>query len=279
MRNAFAETGLASPAAAEPDRLAPIQPPRLLAARLGLIWTLIRTDFKVRYHGTMGGFVWALLKPVAMFIVLLAVFSFLFKDPTYKLNLIVGLFLWDFFAEGTRTGMTSLLAKGYLLTKARCPSWILVLTSLANAVFTLVVFFVVTTVFLAFVGHPPTLRAVALFSVYCAALIGMVAGISLASSVLCLRYRDLNQVWEVVTQAGFFFAPIVYPLDIIPERFHFYLYAWPPTPIIQFARAVLVAGPEPTRIAHLYLALDVAGIILAGVVVYRGYSRRAAEFV
>ena len=220
-----------------------------------------------------------MLKPIAMFIVLLAVFSFLFKDPSYKLNLIVGLFLWDFFAEGTKTGMTSLLAKGYLLTKARCPSWILVLTSLANATFTLIVFFAATMLFLSVAGHPPTLRSVILFSVYCAAFVGMVCGISLAASVLCLRYRDLNQVWEVVTQAGFFFAPIVYPLEVIPERFHFYLYAWPPTPIIQFARSVLIAGVEPTRLAHIYLAVDVAAIVLIGALVYRRYSRQAAEFI
>ena len=55
-----------------------------MTTRFGLIWTLVRTDFKVRYHGTLGGFVWALLKPIAMFIVLLAVFSFLFTDPSYK---------------------------------------------------------------------------------------------------------------------------------------------------------------------------------------------------
>ena len=41
----------------------------------GLVWTLVRTDFKTRYHGTIGGFVWALLKPLTMFLVLLAVFS------------------------------------------------------------------------------------------------------------------------------------------------------------------------------------------------------------
>ena len=49
-----------------------------------------------------------------------------------------------------------------------------------------------------------------------------------------MRYRDLNQVWEVVTHAGFFVAPIIYPIDVLPERLHFYLYLWPPTPIILF---------------------------------------------
>ena len=67
----------------------------------------------------------------------------------------------------------------------------------------------------------------------------IVVGFSLAASVLFMRYRDLNQVWEVVTQAGFFIAPIIYPIGVLPERLHVYLYAWPPTPIILFSRSVL----------------------------------------
>src|SRR5215208_5592445 len=110
----------------------------------GLIWTLVRTDFKTRYHGTAGGFVWALLKPLTMFLVLLAVFSYVFaSEPQYKLDLIIGLFLYEFFQESTKTGLLSLRAKGYLLTKARFPSWIVVVTSASNAVITLALFSVV----------------------------------------------------------------------------------------------------------------------------------------
>jgi lipopolysaccharide transport system permease protein len=243
------------------------------------VWTLIRTDFKARYHGTIGGFVWALLKPLSMFIVLMAVFSFLFPEPRYKLNLIVGVFLWDFFAEGTKTGLTSLHAKGFLLTKARCPLWILVVTSISNALITLAVFSVIIVGFLRGVGHPPTFPAIGLFATYCLALVAIVAGFSLASSVLFLRYRDLNQVWDVVTQAGFFFAPIVYPLGIMPERFHRYLYLWPPTPIIEFSRAVLVTGTIPTARAHLFLAVDAATIFIVGALIFRRFSPRAAEYV
>ena len=245
----------------------------------GLIWTLVRTDFKARYHGTIEGFVWALLKPLAMFVVLMSVFSFLFPDPTYKLNLIIGLFLWDFFAEGTKTGLTALQAKGFLLTKARCPSWILVVTSISNALITLAVFVGIISAFLLATHHPPSLEAVALFLAYCGALVTVVVGFSLATSVLFLRYRDLNQVWDVVSQAGFFLAPIIFPLGIIPERYHFYFYLWPPTPIIEFSRAVLVHGTMPTRTAHAYLAVDAAVILLAGTVIFRGLAPRAAEYV
>jgi lipopolysaccharide transport system permease protein len=249
-------------------------------AHAGLIWTLVRTDFKARYHGTLGGFVWALLKPMSMFVVLMGVFSFLFASkPTYKLNLIVGLFLWDFFAEGTKAGLTSLHARGYLLTKARVPSWILVVTAISNAAITLAVFTLVIVVFLTGAGHPPTLAALAAFAGYCAALGAIVVGFSLASSVLFLRYRDLNQVWDVVVQAGFFVAPIIYPLDILPERFHFYLYIWPPTPVIEFSRAALVAGVMPTTTGHVYLAADAAICLLAGILVYRWLSPRAAEYI
>ena len=47
-------------------------------------------------------------------------------------------------------------------------------------------------------------------------------------------------------QAGFFVAPIIYPLGIVPERFHFYFYLWPPTPIIEFSRAALVSHTVPS---------------------------------
>jgi lipopolysaccharide transport system permease protein len=246
----------------------------------GLVWTLVRTDFKTRYHGTAGGFVWALLKPMSMFVVLMGVFSFLFAtNPTYKLDLIVGLFLWDFFAEGTRSGLISLQSKSYLLAKTRVPPWILVVTSIANATITLTVFLVVIAAFLTVTGHPPSLEGFVVFAMYCVALLAMVVGFALASSALFLRYRDLNQFWDLMLQAGFFLAPIIYPLGILPERFHFYLYLWPPTPVIEFSRAVLVAGSVPTMRGHVYLAIDAVACLLLGVIVFRRLSPRAAEFV
>ena len=246
----------------------------------GLIWTIVRTDFKARYHGTLGGFLWALLKPAAMFVVLLCVFSFIFaKDPDYRVKLLIGLFLWDFFAESTKVGLLSLHAKGFLLSKSRFPRWIMIATSSSNALITLTVFSGALLLLLATSHRTPGPLAVLLYAVYLVDLYLMALGISLASSVLFLRYRDLNQVWEVITQAGFFLAPIVYPLDILPERFHRWLYAWPPTPVIQDVRAVLVAGAVPSLRAHLLLTLLTASILVVGVAVYRWQAPRAAEYL
>ena len=246
----------------------------------GLIWTLIRTDFKSRYHGTLSGFVWALLKPLLMFVVLTAVFSFVFTStPAYRMNLLIGLFLWEFFAEGTKIGLTSLYAKGFLLTKARFPSWVLVATSISNPLITIGVFATVVTIFLAAIGRLPPPSLIALFLVYIAAMGAMIIGLSLAGSVLFLRYRDLNQVWDVVTQAGFFFCPIIYPVGVIPERYHIYLYAWPPTAIIEFSRSVLLDRRAPSLMGHVDLALVTFTVLGLGCLIYRRYAPQAAEYV
>lgn len=244
----------------------------------GLVWTLVRTDFKTRYHGTVGGFVWALLKPLTMFLVLLAVFSYVFaSDPQYKLDLIIGLFLYEFFQEATKAGLLSIRAKGYLLTKARFPTWIVVVTSSSNAVITLALFSLVLMLFLAGTGHAPTLTGIVLYAGYQLIFFAIVTGFSLAASVLFMRFRDLNQVWEVVTHAGFFVAPIIYPIGILPERMHAYLYAWPPTPIIVFSRSVLLDGHVPSLVAHVLLLAETALVLGAGALIYRARAPRVAE--
>ena len=246
----------------------------------GLVWTLIRTDFVTRYHGTVGGFLWALLKPLTMFLVLMGVFSFVFSNtPQYRLGLVLGLFLYEFFQEGTRTGLESLRAKGYLLTKAKFPSWVIVVTSISNAVITLTLFSVVLITFLVLSGRTPSLLAVALYAWYLLHFFAIVVGFSLAASVLFMQYRDLNQVWEVVTHAGFFVAPIIYPIDVLPERLHFYLYLWPPTPLILFARSVLVDGKVPSVLAHGLLTVEAVIVMLVGAIIYSSNAPRVPEYL
>lgn len=247
---------------------------------LGLVWTLVRTDFKTRYHGTVQGFLWALAKPLMMFLVLMGVFSFIFaSEPAYRLNLIIGLFLWEFFGQGTSVGLMSLRAKGFLISKAKFPSWIIVVTSVSNAVITLAVFWIIIIATLSLSGRAPTFVEAALFVWYLFHMLVFVIAFSLAGSVLFLKYNDLNQVWDVVLQAGFFVAPIIYPLNILPERFHLYLYLWPPTPVIQFARQVLIDGELPTLRAHFLLSLEAAVLMWIGVAIFRRYAPQAAEYV
>lgn len=245
-----------------------------------LVWTLVRTDFKTRYHGTYAGFVWALLKPLAMVLVLLGVFSFIFGNrPSYTTYLVTGLLLYDFFTDATKAGLASLLNKSFLLNKTAAPPWVIVVTSLSNAVITVVTVWTVLLVILTIAGRGPSPLALVLLLFYGLHYFLIVIGISLGLSVLFLAYRDLNEVWDLTTQAGFFIAPIIYPIDIMPERLHFWLYLWPPTPIIQFSRQVLVDGTVPTLKAHMLLTGETLVVFTIGVLVFNYYRPRIAEYV
>jgi lipopolysaccharide transport system permease protein len=248
-------------------------------ALLGAIWTLARTDFKVRYHGTAMGFVWAMLKPLSMFGVLLAVFHFLFSNPDYGLHLVTGLFLYEFFTGATTAGLVSLHTKGYLLTKSDFPRWILVGTSTTNSIVTLFAASLGIVLYLGLVGRFPSPLGISLYVFYMFQLALIAYGLALGGSVLFVRYRDLNQVWEVLAQAGFFVAPVIYPLAIIPERLHFYLYLWPPTAVIQFSREVLTTDKIPSLRGHLLLAGVTTITLLVGVLLYRRLEPRAAEYL
>jgi lipopolysaccharide transport system permease protein len=233
------------------------------------MWTLARTDFKLRYHGSLGGFVWALLRPVSIFLILQAVFSLIFAaEPRYRFNLLIGLFIWDFFVEASKSGLGALVQKAHLLTNARVPMSLLVLVSSSNAVATVGIFFIAILLALLGSGAAVPVAHVALFALYLFLLWLIVLGFSLAASVLFARYRDLNQVWDLVLQAGFFAAPIIYPLSILPENVHFYLYCWPPTPVIQFSRSVLVDGVVPGALAHVLLAAEAVAAVALGLAIF-----------
>ncbi|NPU85306.1 MAG: ABC transporter permease [Syntrophaceae bacterium] len=244
----------------------------------GLIWTLIRTDFKTRYHGTIGGYLWALVKPLTMFIVLYMVFSVIFTmDPNYNLNLIIGLFLWEFFGEATRTGIMSLQEKNFLLTKTKFPSWVVVLTSVSSALITVTIFSIAVCAYISIFRRSLSFLEIGVFYSYIILFLIITIGIALAGSVLFLRYRDINQIWDLLIQAGFFITPIIYPLDIVPHKFHFYLYMWLPTAVIQFSRSVLIKGQIPSLTANAMLAGSAVAVLLVGALLYYWLVQRSLE--
>lgn len=246
-------------------------------AALGLLWTLVRTDFKTRYHGSFGGFVWVLLKPAALFAVLLAIFSLVFaQSRNYSVNLVIGLFLWTFFSEATRSAVVSLHSKGFLVARSRIPPWIVVASSVSNAALSGLVFFVLIVSYALYIGTLGITGFLAL-ALYALAFLALCVGIGLALSPLFLYYRDLNQIWDLILEAGFFVAPIIWPIDIIPERFHIYFYAWLPTTVIQYARRILVAGEIPSLRAAALLLAAVAVVVIVGALIFSKLARRSLE--
>jgi ABC-type polysaccharide/polyol phosphate export permease len=272
------ETPASTPVSGRIAAVRPRSQQRYLHGLTGLVWTLVRTDVKVYYHGSLAGFLWALLRPLSMLVALTLVFALVFHaQPNFALNLLVGLFIYEFFSEGTRAGLTSLYRKGYLLTKTRFPYWIVVPISSVNAIIILLVFTTATLLYLTIMGRAPTPLGLAALGFYLLQMWLIITGLSLAMCALFLRLRDLTHIWDAVLQAGFFVAPIVVTLDMLPQHIHRYIFLWPPTPVIVYARQVLIERTLPDAGDHLYLLAMTAIVFSAGLLIFRIGARGAAE--
>lgn len=213
---------------------------------------LVVTDFKLRYKGSVLGYLWTLLRPLALFAVLYVVFvNFLrFGDdiPHYPVYLLLGVVLWNYFIEVTVNGVTSIVGKGDLMRKLSFPRYVVVIAGSVSALINLAINLLVVVVFILINGVDITWNIVWLplivFELFVLSL-----GMSFLLSALYVRFRDINYVWEVLIQAGFYLTPILYPIAMV-EKFSVFasklLLLNPMAQIIQDARHALVTQQTST---------------------------------
>lgn len=183
-----------------------------------LLNELTKTDFKLRYQGSVLGYMWAIIRPLLMFGILYLVFAkFLrFGDsiPFYPVYLLVGTVLWNFFMECTNQGIQSLIIRSDLMRKICFKKWIIVLSATTTALINLSINLVVVVLFALLSGVPVTLNwlivPVLIFELYMLSF-----GLALLLGSINVKYRDIQSIWEVLTQALFYAIPIIYPLQMV----------------------------------------------------------------
>jgi len=253
-----------------------------------LLAELVRTDFKLRYQGSVLGYAWSLLKPLLMFGILYIVFVRFLKVggdiDNYPIYLLIGIVLWNFFIEMTSQSLGAIVARGDLIRKIRIPRWIIIISASVSALINLMLNLIVVAIFIMFsdVAIRPVIVwfPVVVFQIYLLAL-----GISLFLSAAYVKYRDVSYIWEVVTQAGFYMTPVLYPLSVIPALIYQKLLLLNPlAQAIQDARYALVT-PETLTMGGVYKAswphlipLGItAFILLIGTLYFKKESKYFAE--
>lgn len=245
-----------------------------------LIKNLVMSDLKTKYSGSVLGFAWSMLNPLMMMLVLYFVFSNVFKftQEHFALYLLIGLTSWRFFAMGTTSAMSSIVGRASLVTKIRIPREVLTISVVISALISSMLEFLVLIPLLLIFGASLSLTFL-IFPVFHVIYFFIIYGISLGLASLYVYYRDLNQIWDVLLQIGFFFSPIVYPVSLIPEKYLSYYMLNPVTRIIEMYRDVLLSNKIP---GFLDFAIVVSsGIIffVCGSLLFRKLSPRFAEEV
>jgi ABC-2 type transport system permease protein len=219
-----------------------------------LLKQLVKTDFKLRYQNSFLGYLWSLLRPLALFAILYVIFVKFLKVgegiPHYPIYLLIGIVLWNFFAEVTTTSVGSIVSKGDIMRKINFPRYVIVLAGSFSALINLSLNLLVVAGFM-FIGGVE-LRPVAILTpILIAELFVFSLAISFFLSAAFVRFRDISYIWEVLMQGAFYATPILYPLSMIPVTAAKILMLNPVAQIIQDVRFVLVTDQTVT-IAQLY---------------------------
>lgn len=247
-----------------------------------LIWMLAKTDFKLRYHGSALGYLWALLKPLLTFAVLNFVFSSVFNPKgtgadTYSLQLLVSLMMFYFFSEGTSAGMSSLLSKAQLVTKIYVPRWTIILASTLNATLIFLMNLLVIVFFFAIKGFMPSLSAIFMFLLFSIFIYIIVLSFSLITAPLYVKFRDLAMIWEVLLMIILYASPIIYPLVTLPVEYHSLILLNPIAFIIHFTKESLINNHFASFGQYAGFFGIVFGTFVLSIFSYRKFIPKVAE--
>jgi ABC-2 type transport system permease protein len=219
-----------------------------------LLKQLVKTDFKLRYQGSVLGYAWSLLRPLFLFVILYIVFGVFLKAkgniPHYPVYLLLGIVFWNYFAEVTMGSVGAIVGRGEILRKINFPRYVIILAGSFSAFINLLINFAVIGVFMFFSHVDLTWRALIILPLV-AELFVLSIGLAFFLSALFVRFRDVSYIWEVILQGAFYATPILYPLSLVPDKAAKILLLNPMAQIIQDARHVLVT-PASQTIYQLY---------------------------
>jgi ABC-2 type transport system permease protein len=256
-----------------------------------LLRELVKTDFKLRYQGSLVGHLWSILKPLMLFGVMYMVFiNFMrFGDgvPHFAVALLLGVIMWNFFMETTGMGLRSVVDRGDLLRKLSFPSEILVISVSMGALINFGINLLVVFVF-AFVSGV-SVSWLAIFAPFIMIQMYVLAlGVSFLLANWYVRFRDISPIWEVVGQIGFYATPIIYPLSMISdrsERIASFIMLNPYAQMIQDMRHMFIDPSYPTAAQMLpiwavWIPYAMPFIIfLVGYHVFKKNAKKYAEII
>lgn len=212
------------------------------------------TEFKRVYFGTVLGYVWSLVRPLALFGVLLFVFTKVFKIGSetaehYPVLLLTGIVLYTFFQESTTNAVTSVVTQEGIVRKTQFPRLVIPLSNVLTGIFNLGANLVVVVGFIFAFGVTPMWTWL-LFPVAAVFLFIFTAAVSMMVSVLYVRFRDVAIIWLVGAQALFYATPILYPVDAFDNETYEHLLMINPLAVIFEQVRVWVLEPNAPTAAE-----------------------------
>lgn len=212
-----------------------------------LLKQLVVRDVKLKYRRSILGYLWSVLNPLMTMMVLVIVFSNLFRFdiPNFPVYLITGSTLFGFMSEATTMAIASITGNAALLKKTYVPKYVFTLagvtSSLVNMLFSMTAIIIVVLITKVQITPYILLAPLVIVEVY---LFSLGLGIFLAAA--SVFFRDLQYLWGIFITMWMYLTPIFYPITIIPEKYRFWYY-WlnPMTGYVSQFRDIVLHGQMP----------------------------------
>jgi len=243
-----------------------------------LTYNIARNEFKLRFFGSMLGYVWQLVRPLLLFGVLYVFFTQVanVNNPNapgqehYGVQLLGSIVLFTFFAEATAGAVRSVVDRENLVRKIQFPRMVIPLSVVLLALFNLALNLVVVLGFALVEGVRPMLSWLEL-PLILAMLIVFATGIAMLLSALFVSLRDIQPIWDVVSQILFYISPVIISVETVREKVSatgLHIYMLNPLSVVfqQFRHAMITHHTIGTGQAlGSWLALLVPLALVAGV--------------
>ena len=213
-----------------------------------LLFLMVKRDFVTRYRRSVLGVLWSLLNPILTMLILTMVFSQIFRWEVPGLNFPVhvlsGQLIFNFFSESTTSAMNSILGSAGIIKKVYVPKYIFpvsrVFSSVVNLGFSFVAFLLVFVLTGESFNWTFLLIPIPLLYVFVFAL-----GVGMMLSAMAVFFRDIMHLYGVGLTLWMFLTPIVYPVEILPQRVYHLIHLNPIFHYVEYFRALAVRGTIP----------------------------------
>ena len=222
---------------------------------LPLLKNLIAREMKKKYRQSLLGYVWCVLNPLMIMLIMTVVFSRVFHNSiqNYPVYLFAGRMMFSFITDCAGVMLHSIVANGQLMRKTRIPYYVFPLStmgcSVVNFCFHLVAFFLV----LIFTGTWPSIH-IAAFPLVCLEMFAFSFGLGLLLAVAQIYVRDTSYLFAVVNTAWLYLTALFYPLSVLP--------AWLQTMVTWLNPAYYFV--DMSRAIFLYHTWPSAGMLIRG---------------
>jgi lipopolysaccharide transport system permease protein len=194
-----------------------------------LLQKLVLKDLKLKYRGSVLGFLWSLVNPLVMIAVYSLAFKYILQNRTegFVFLVLLGVLAWTFFANSAMMSTGAIADSGALLKSVFFPRAILpIATVLFNLSQYLLMAVVFLPVMLVIFRVPPAAPMLA-YPLFLLLQVVFTVGVALILSTGTTFFRDIRHLLEVALMVLFWTTPIVYELHQVPARFRLVVLASP----------------------------------------------------